>query len=123
MYASDSDRDHGKLLVDRGVLLLQRSLTESYKTRVSIRAFDRSKLDDTLPDLVIPASSIDQIKYKRVKSLSGSMVKGVITIKTQYSLNTQMTLEPMTITIKLSLGGCDSFRTLYNEALLQWPNT
>ena len=126
---SKSSANHeGPLVIDRGVLLLQRSLTcergsDGGEDVLSIRAFMRGKMDSTLPDVVIPIGSIvGAIKSKKISSSSGTLKKGRLVIRTSHSLNTLLTMQPMTITIKMSLVGMLSFLSVYADAVSKWPN-
>ena len=109
----------GRLIVDRGVLLLQRTYLSRVNTNaVSIRFFDRTKKDDSVPELVIPLQYINnQLDTTILQSSSGKVVKSKIVIATTHSLNTVMTMEPMVVTVKMSVVGATTFLKLLNEKL------
>ena len=110
----------GRLIVDRGVLLLQRTYLSRVNTNaVSIRFFDRTKKDDSVPELVIPLQYINnQLDTTILQSSSGKVVKSKIVIATTHSLNTVMTMEPMVVTVKMSVVGATTFLKLLNEKLV-----
>ena len=109
----------GRLIVDRGVVLLQRSYVSENQTLFSIRMFDREKMDDSLPDVVIPITYIknNQLSGSILRSSSGKVVKTKIVIETTHSLNTVMTMGPMVITLKMSVVGATTLLSLVNKKL------
>ena len=111
--------DDGRLIVDCGMLLVQRSAPDNI---LSIRAFGREKTDQhTLPDLVVPFFYINQAYDKKICSKGGSVTKGKIVISTHWSLNTQMTMNPMVITLKMSTNGRKTFKTACHNGMCNWP--
>ena len=52
--------EKGTLVVDRGVVLMQRSKYGNNGGMLSISAFGRDKKDDSMPDVVIPVGSIQK---------------------------------------------------------------
>ena len=114
----------GRLIVDRGVVLVQRSFSsDANKNAISIRGFAREKVDDHQPELVIPITSItNTLKSTLVSSPSGSTVKGKIVIKTMHSLNTLVTMEPMTITIKMRVVNSVAMIQSIDNAIRTWTS-
>ena len=115
--------EKGTLVVDRGVILLQRSRYGTNGGMLSICAFGRDKKDDSMPDIVIPVGSVhNKIRSKKFRSKNGSLVKGELTIETSHSLDTKVTMGPMIITVRMSLTGMNAFMSLYDKATETWPN-
>ena len=114
----------GRLIVDRGVVLVQRSYSsDTNNNAISIRGFARGKDDDHFPELIIPITSIaNTLKSTLVSSPSGSTVKGKIVIKTTHSLNTLITMEPMTITIKMRVVNSVAMIQSIDNAMKTWSN-
>ena len=107
----------GRLIVDRGVLLLQRSyLSAMHPNELSIRLFYRGKMDDSVPDLVIPITYIkNELSGSILRSSTGSIVKTKIVVETTHSLNTVVTMEPMVITLKMSVVGASTLLSLVKK--------
>ena len=121
--AGDGKGGKGTLVVDRGVVLLQRSKYGSNGGMLSISAFGREKMDDSMPDVVIPVGSIyKKIRSKKFRSKSGSLVKGELTIETAHSLDTKMAMGPMVITVRMSVVGMATFMSLFDKATETWPH-
>ena len=114
--------EKGTLVVDRRVVLMQRSKYGNNDEMLSISAFGRDKKDDSMPDVVIPVGSIQKkIACRKFRSKSGSLVKGELTIETAHSLDTKMAMGPMVITVRMSVVGMTTFMSLYHKAREKWP--
>ena len=115
----EKDEGDGRLIVDRGVLLLQRTfLSQLSPNAFSIRLFDRSKMDDSVPEMVIPLEYINnQLEGVILRSNSGKVIKSRIAIPTTHSLNTVITMEPMVVTVKMSVVGATTLLKLVNGKL------
>ena len=57
--------EKGTLVVDRGVVLMQRSKYSNNGGMLSISAFGRDKKDDSMPDVVIPVPFEKQLPCQR----------------------------------------------------------
>ncbi|KAL7557825.1 hypothetical protein ACA910_003864 [Epithemia clementina (nom. ined.)] len=112
--ASTVDEKDGRLYVDCGIILLQQSSLSKKANVLSIACLAKDKTDDNMPkELVIPIGLIiGDIDHGNVCSKGGLVQKAKIVICTSQSLNFKSTLEPMTITLKMSLVGANSFMTL-----------
>ena len=78
--------------------------------------FDRSQRDDSVPELVIPLEYVsNQLESMILRSSSGKVIKGKIVIATTHSLNTVMTMDPMVVTVKMSVVGATTLLNLINQ--------
>jgi hypothetical protein len=109
----------GEVIVDRGFLLVQR---ETLSDTIFLSCFARDKKNDTIPDLIIPISAIRDVKTKVVVSESGRIVKGRVKIRTHHTLNSNVSMQPWMITIKMERADANRFLDVCDIALEKFPD-
>ncbi|KAL7574279.1 hypothetical protein ACA910_012527 [Epithemia clementina (nom. ined.)] len=121
---SNVDEKDGRLHVDCGIILLQQSSLRNKANVLSIAFLAKDKMDDNMPKelVILVIVIIGDIGHCTARSKGGSFQKAKIVIRTSQSLAFMSTLEPMTITIKMSLVGANSFMSLYWQSLEKWPD-
>ena len=125
VHRCDDDGNQGKgshegeVILDRGFLLVQR---ETLSDTIFISCFTKDKTDDNFPALIIPASAIRDVKAKLIVSESGRIIKGRVKIRTYHTLNSNLSMQPWMITLKMDMADTNPFLRVCEQALESFPN-